>query len=425
MTLWLSNWTWPDLPTLAFPEIPASFSTSFKTAFDTVTGIVKSAWGTLKAIFDKISGAAGKLAETIGTVVGGAVDAATAAFDALKGARGIDRIYAEINEIANTSAAINPFGSDFEKGYALTEALQAGQIGLDSYRLELSKVATAGGEFAATAQQMIDASRSLDSFKLPEPVAPPNVALPDTAKLAAVHAEIASVQKSANALPPLVQGVVNKVSAILSGVNFAPQGARMMDTLAAGIRARAVRDHLPSSPAKIGPLSDLHRLRFTETIAASIRPEPMVKAMRFATAAALAAAVPLAADINPALATPTVHSQVIPPVLEATRHIAGAATHNELPWQITPQHIAPQAVIPTPPLVSRSEREEPANDVRLQPREPAPGGSTVKINYQPTIHLSGDAQSAENKFREMLEEHRRDIKRMMDEENRRETRRRH
>lgn len=76
-----------------------------------------------------------------------------------------------------------------------------------------------------------------------------------------------------------------------------------MDTLAAGIRARAavvvqeiqkvtqmVRDHLPSSPAKVGPLSDLHRLKFGETIAASIRAEPMVKAMRAAALATMGAA---------------------------------------------------------------------------------------------------------------------------------------
>ncbi len=76
-----------------------------------------------------------------------------------------------------------------------------------------------------------------------------------------------------------------------------------METMAAGMRARAavviqeiqrmtqqVRDHLPSSPAKVGPLSDIHRLKFGETIASSIRSEPMVKAMRAASAATLAAA---------------------------------------------------------------------------------------------------------------------------------------
>lgn len=40
-----------------------------------------------------------------------------------------------------------------------------------------------------------------------------------------------------------------------------------------------VRDLLPSSPAKRGPLSDLHKLKFGETIAKSMKPQPMVDQM--------------------------------------------------------------------------------------------------------------------------------------------------
>lgn len=44
----------------------------------------------------------------------------------------------------------------------------------------------------------------------------------------------------------------------------------------------SVRDYLPFSPAKVGPLSDLDKLKFGETIAQGIKPEPVVTAMNSA-----------------------------------------------------------------------------------------------------------------------------------------------
>lgn len=45
-----------------------------------------------------------------------------------------------------------------------------------------------------------------------------------------------------------------------------------------------IRDHLPFSPAKIGPLKDINKIRIVETIAETIRPKPLISAMRRATA---------------------------------------------------------------------------------------------------------------------------------------------
>jgi len=114
--------------------------------------------------------------------------------------------------------------------------------------------------------------------------------------------QLHAIENTANRIPGVVTAMVGKIRSILAAANFRTQGMRMMDTLAAGIRARAVavtneirkvtqavRDHLPSSPAKVGPLSDLHRLKFMETIAGSIRPAPLVNAMRAASIAGLAA----------------------------------------------------------------------------------------------------------------------------------------
>lgn len=59
--------------------------------------------------------------------------------------------------------------------------------------------------------------------------------------------------------------------------------------------ATKLRAYLPFSPAKEGPLRDIHRVRIMETIAGAMKPAPMVRAMRAATAATMIAAVPAGA----------------------------------------------------------------------------------------------------------------------------------
>lgn len=48
---------------------------------------------------------------------------------------------------------------------------------------------------------------------------------------------------------------------------------------AIGEQAQIIRDHLPHSPAKVGPLKDLNKLKIVETIAATMKPAPLVNAM--------------------------------------------------------------------------------------------------------------------------------------------------
>ncbi|MCD7879213.1 MAG: hypothetical protein LUG16_04685, partial [Candidatus Gastranaerophilales bacterium] len=43
--------------------------------------------------------------------------------------------------------------------------------------------------------------------------------------------------------------------------------------------AQVIRDHLPHSPAKTGPLKDLHKVKIVETIASAIKPMPLMSAM--------------------------------------------------------------------------------------------------------------------------------------------------
>ena len=43
--------------------------------------------------------------------------------------------------------------------------------------------------------------------------------------------------------------------------------------------AQVIRDHLPHSPAKTGPLKDLNKVKIVETIASTIKPMPLKNAM--------------------------------------------------------------------------------------------------------------------------------------------------
>jgi len=67
----------------------------------------------------------------------------------------------------------------------------------------------------------------------------------------------------------------NIVSSIWNGLRSKFQG--MVDWFKGGIQK--IRDMLPFSPAKTGPLKDIHRLKLVETIAQNIKPGPMVNAM--------------------------------------------------------------------------------------------------------------------------------------------------
>lgn len=84
-------------------------------------------------------------------------------------------------------------------------------------------------------------------------------------------------------------------SGITSGTGY------VVDALSSALaKARAF---LPFSPAKVGPLRDIHRIRLVETIAASVRPAPLVTAISRVAAAARQAAGPIARPgLSPAVA---------------------------------------------------------------------------------------------------------------------------
>lgn len=99
-------------------------------------------------------------------------------------------------------------------------------------------------------------------------------------------------------------GIVSKVAGLAG--SLVSSGAALVENLWAGIASKldslrgrfsgalqSLRDMLPFSPAKTGPLSDIHKLKFVETIAGSIVPEPLVKAFSGVATAAMAALSPI------------------------------------------------------------------------------------------------------------------------------------
>jgi TP901 family phage tail tape measure protein len=132
-----------------------------------------------------------------------------------------------------------------------------------------------------------------------------------------------------------------------------------IEAVASGIRA-----HLPFSPAQTGPLRDLNRVRIIETIAESIRPGPALLALR-RTAAAIAIAVPM--TLAPAL---------VAPAFAATAGQAGAGGR---------------------------------------------AGASVVINYSPVINMPAGADA--RALLDVLRQHARELKQMLDSQESHEERR--
>ncbi|KZK97281.1 MULTISPECIES: tape measure protein [unclassified Pseudovibrio] len=321
---WLPDWVWPNLPEFKLPSFAEmkegliSFFTGawlpkmdvFSNFWSKLTGFADTAWKKLSVIFDAIGSAGETLATTVGETLKSLADMASSLWSAVTGPEGADRFIDQLTEVAE-----NGWSDDFVEGLALTEALQSGQMNLETYQQKLAAIASGSGEFASHAQKMMDLSRQLEGHS--------GFSQQEQSPMGLAEVEKASA--AVEALHASSKAAIAQVDNMLGGVDFAYHGQRMMETIAKGMRSRAhllvdemrqvtqiLRDHLPSSPAKMGPLSDIHRLKFGETIAGSIKPAPMVKAMRKAAAATMAAATLSTATVSPSLAA-SAPQAIIPP----------------------------------------------------------------------------------------------------------------
>lgn len=246
--------------------------------------------------------------------------------------------------------------------------------------------------------------RKMDEFRSRKTAPVQLIENPKTLMVAAEAAtklekQFPALSKAADATLKGVATAIGAISILLDRTDFTSRGVALMNTLAAGIRqgtgavveatraaTQKVRDHLPASPAKTGPLSDIHRLKFGETIAMSIRSEPMVKAMRLAAAATMAVAAPMTQDMA----------------------IAG----NAIPTSAT-QSILPRADQARSAAVTSSNARSGGD------RSTSRGG--INVTYG-DINITGGTPEIQAEFRKLLNEHKREIKRLVDGEQTREDR---
>lgn len=368
-----TGWKWPKFPSLKLPsfdKIKQSFkkffsgswlptTDTFSRFWDKVTGFADTGWKKLSGIFDAIGQAGETLANTVGETLKSLADMAKSVWSAVTGPEGADRFIDQLTEVAE-----NGWSEDFVEGLALTEALQAGQMNLETYQQKLAAIASGGGKFATHAQKMVELSRQLEGHA--------GFAQPEQAP--ASLAEVEKANAAVEALQASSKAAIAQVDNMLGSVDFAYHGQRMMETIAKGMRSRAhllvdemrrvtqtLRDHLPSSPAKMGPLSDIHRLKFGETIAGSIKPAPMVKAMRKAAAATIAAATLSTATVSPSLAASV--PQAIRPPTETIQALGGSKTGRASGSGGTISvTYAPQITVGSGASITREEIEEILED---------------------------------------------------------------
>ena len=188
---------------------------------------------------------------------------------------------------------------------------------------------------------------------------------PSASDVQATIEQAAEAKKAIEALKPAATEAVSAVGAIFREAKFQSHGQAMMTTLAAGIRsgtseavaaARAavqqIRDHLPHSPAKVGPLSDLDRVQFGQTLATAIAAgAPRAVAAARALAAGVAATIPTA-----------------PPPAFA---LAGAGMSTGAP------------LAPREPSFARPEPQMGGAGVR------SAGASTINLTFAPTLNGAG------------------------------------
>jgi hypothetical protein len=152
---------------------------------------------------------------------------------------------------------------------------------------------------------------------------------------------------------------------------------------AIGKHAQIIRDHLPHSPAKSGPLKDLHKVKIIETVASTMRPQPLVRAM------------------NKSL------ELIAKPTFKATpRFNLNPLTQLKVVNKI-------------PEVISTSTLKSKQNNPKVAQNNQSLNKSSV-INYNPTINITGNATKED--FKQMLKQHKDELLRLIKAENERKVR---
>jgi len=129
----------------------------------------------------------------------------------------------------------------------------------------------------------------------------------NSASVVPASAKMRQVQTDSDAAVASVRSAKSQIESIANSIDLTSSGAKIMQSLARGMRsnidapvsamreaATRIRNHVPQSPAKEGPLRGIHRHGLMKEIARGMTPSPMVDAMRRATAATAAIGAPSA-----------------------------------------------------------------------------------------------------------------------------------
>jgi len=167
-------------------------------------------------------------------------------------------------------------------------------------------------------------------------------------------------------------------------------GAHLMQSLASGIAsaiewpitkikelATKIHSYLPFSPAKEGPLRELNRVRIVETIADTIKPGPMLAAIR-RVAAAAAVAIPMMATVTPTMAAAVTYPALAPPPVASAAYPALAPPRSGLTAPSAPTLPAPTTMFSRAPLPALSVTARAG----AAPSTATGSGGAVTVNYQ-------------------------------------------
>jgi hypothetical protein len=130
------------------------------------------------------------------------------------------------------------------------------------------------------------------------------------AMLAAWNAIIAGFQVAYNFISGIVTNIIGRFQGLLGwfgnlGTMFYNAGANIASSIWEGIKSgwsiittgmtnlvQGIRNYLPFSPAKEGPLKDLHKIKFVETMMMGFNPQPAINAVSGLTGAMSGAVSP-------------------------------------------------------------------------------------------------------------------------------------
>ncbi len=208
--------------------------------------------------------------------------------------------------------------------------------------------------------------------------------------------------------------ILNTLVKKLFGLNLFQAGANIFKTLTEGMKSmlgkpvevmkslvQKLRNFLPFSPAKEGPLRDINRVRIVETIAESMRPAPMVKAMRGAAAATMLAATVTAQPV-------AIAAQPVQQIRQAVK-LAAVPSLPEQTQQIR-QMIEPVNKSAIRPALPVADLARPVAQASAKG-----GGAAMQISFSPqiTIQGGGNAEQLKGQVNEAMKLSFNEFERMM------------